>query len=88
MPQIIITNVQKVGSSHEVSFTADFNLENLFYQTSLDNVNWNSPVTLNNFTSPITVNGITYGNFFIRLGTDYTETDARIYTSVYSPVYN
>lgn len=82
MPQLTVTSIQKSGNVHLVYFEADFVVDNLFYQKSTDNSNWDSAVNVDYFNSPVVLSGLGDSSFFLRLGCDKS-----IRTNVYGPQY-
>ena len=82
MAQIIISSIIKQANTHLVAYTADFSFNELFYQTSTDNLNWSAEVVVQNTVSPISIVGIGNSSFSLRLGTRKS-----VRSNVYGPQY-
>ena len=82
MAQITISSIVKSGETHVVTYTADFVVETLFYQISMDNINWGTEVAIGNTTSPIVLTGLGASSFYLRLGARKS-----VRSTVYGPQY-
>jgi hypothetical protein len=94
MAQITITNISKTSiGNYSVEFEKDFSLVDLFYEISLDGINWQSPIQLTSFISPQTISIQLLVNFNLRLSSNYTAPTpinpiARVHTNVFTNTFN
>jgi len=87
--EIIISNFVKLADgTYKVFFTSNFDLTELRFETSLNNVDWNTPVLIEGTTSPKILAIPISQDFYIRLFDTSQEVAPRIHTSVFTNVFN
>ncbi|MES2813235.1 MAG: hypothetical protein V4670_12245 [Bacteroidota bacterium] len=84
---INITNVvHTTGDAHEISFTTEFDITELYSEVSTDGTTWSTPELASGTTSPLT-RDITLGDdFYVRLSFE-KENAVMVYSNVYHYVY-
>lgn len=86
-----IDNITKTANNtYSVEFSADFALEDLFYEVSDDGNTWSSPIAIDT-SSPQNITVQNMINFKVRLSSNYTPPTppyTRIHTNVFTEVFN
>ena len=95
MAQLTITNVTKITQNqYSINFVKDFPLADLFYEISLDGLNWQTPIAFNSLSSPQVITLANTLNFNIRLSSNYVAPIpppppySRIHTNVFTDTFN